>query len=185
MPPGRQYPPYPHDVRLEAERMFLAGAGPGEVARALKIRSRSTVFRWAEAGGWEARREQARARASQMQVRRAADNIAGRNDRFRRFFETVATSAFSDLFERDEQGNIVMGPDGAPKMRHYKEAIDAVRAIVLAHVQIRLIDGQATERQEFLLPMIEIVRGMAPEDRQAMGNEWIRRLDSANAEAEE
>jgi hypothetical protein len=171
--------PYQPKVRLEAERLFLAGSGVVEIARALRVRSRSTVHRWAQDGGWERKRADVQARASQVQVRRTVGDLAGRNERFRTFFQTVATSAFADLFEREPDGRLKMGADGNPIMRRHRSALDAVRAVVLAHSQIRLIDGEATDRHELIAPLAEIVRSMPPEAREALAGRYIAELDSA------
>lgn len=92
--------------------MFLAGTGMGEIARTLKVRSRSTVLAWSRAGKWVEAREETRRTAGQRQIQRTGTLTATRNARFRDRFETMANIAFQQMFQMDVQGNVMRDEAG-------------------------------------------------------------------------
>jgi hypothetical protein len=164
-------------LRDSAKQMWMAGQPPDEIANDLGLKDATTVRTWVRRYGWGKERERAQERASDLQVRRTANGIAARNEKFRRYFQAGADAAFKSLFGEDETGKTVLKP--------FATSLDAIRALATCHTQIRLIDGDATNRHEIIAPLIEMVRQMPMEAREALANRYIAQLDSADADDRE
>lgn len=162
--------PLPRKLRDSAKRMWLAGQPPDEIAADLGLKDATTVRTWVSRYGWGKERERAQERASDLQVRRTADAIVGRNEKFRRYFQTGADAAFKSLFGEDETGKTVL--------KQFATSLDAIRALATCHTQIRLIDGEATDRTENHVWLKPIIDRLSDEQLYALASAAIEEFEA-------
>jgi hypothetical protein len=70
---------YSETIRREAERLYLLGIEPADIASTLGIKTQKTVYDWAAADGWKSKRDAARKLDSRspLQVQEDLIRVAG------------------------------------------------------------------------------------------------------------